>query len=62
MLINQFELNKKSVNYSSLSQLADDQGFSLSDLPVSIKILLENLIVHADGGNPRRSTSIPAGW
>ena len=44
----QLDLNGKSYTYSSLPKLG--QRFDLSRLPYSMKILLENLLRHEDGG------------
>ena len=43
------EVNGKSYTYASLAKLG--QQFDLARLPYSMKILLENLLRHEDGGN-----------
>src|SRR3989337_2694675 len=42
-------VDKRSYVYYSLKKLENALGISLSGLPISLKILLENLLRHEDG-------------
>ena len=46
MLREQFEWGKEKFSYHSLPLFAQSKGFSLDKLPISIKILMENLLRH----------------
>ena len=56
------DVNGKSYAYSSLARLGEQ--FDLARLPYSMKILLENLLRHEDGGmtvGPEHIRAV-AGW
>ena len=45
-----FEFSSKRFEYTSLVQIAEENGFSLDELPISIKVLMENVARRSSDG------------
>ena len=48
---NIIQINKQNFKYFDLNKVAKDFGIDLSKIPISIKVILENLLRNEDGEN-----------